>query len=272
MSHKTEDIHAELAALADGTLPAQRREQLLALLADSAELTAELESQRRAVAIVHSLESVEAPSLLHRSIETMTTGADQPASARSIGARSVGTRRRQRSLQLLPRFAAAVALVAVAAVALTVALTTGGGTSAPTVLQASSLGLLSATQAAPSESPHNHRLLSASAAGIHYPYWGGSLGWRAAGARSDRLGGHAVTTVFYTNSHSQWIGYSIVSGSALPIPTASTVLHRHGVSFNVVSRADPTILTWREAGHTCILTARGVSARTLVHLAAWKRA
>ncbi len=47
---------------------------------------------------------------------------------------------------------------------------------------------------------------------------------------------------------------------------------RHGVSFHVLSHANPTIVTWREAGHTCILTARGVSAGTLMRLATWQRA
>ncbi len=44
MSHKHEDTHAELAALADGTLPAARREQSLAQVADSPDLASELES------------------------------------------------------------------------------------------------------------------------------------------------------------------------------------------------------------------------------------
>jgi hypothetical protein len=44
------------------------------------------------------------------------------------------------------------------------------------------------------------------------------------------------------------------------------------VSFHVLSHANPTIVTWGEAGHTCILTARGVSTGTLIRLATWQRA
>lgn len=154
--------------------------------------------------------------------------------------------------------------------AVTLGLATSG-TSAPTVRQASSLGLRSATLAAPTESPDNPHLLAASAAGISYPYWGGSLGWRATGARSDHLGGRTITTVFYADSHSRQIGYSIVSGSALPIPAGSAIVRRRGVSFHILNGANPTVVTWREAGHTCLLVARWVGPRTLVHLAARER-
>lgn len=98
MSDKPENIQAELAMLADGTLPAERREQVLALLADSPELTAELEDQRRAVAVILTLASVQAPSVLRRSIETSTAGASTPARSRPVDAA-----RRRRSLPLLPR-------------------------------------------------------------------------------------------------------------------------------------------------------------------------
>jgi hypothetical protein len=157
-------------------------------------------------------------------------------------------------------------------VVLVLVLTTGGGTSAPTVLQASDAGLRSATGAAPAENPHNPHLLAASAVGISYPYWGGRLGWNAAGTRTDTVGGRTVTTVFYANSRSRRIGYSIVAGPALAIPSGGTTVEHGGVSFHVISHASPAIVTWREAGHTCILTARGVSIGTLMRLATWRRA
>lgn len=280
MSHKSEDIHADLAALADGTLPQQRRDQLLAQLSDSPELTAELEDQRRAVAIIGSLESVHAPSLLRRSIELASAGNTQPASARSADTpvphrRGARERRRSPRPHLSPRLAATAALVVAAAVAVTLVLTVGGDPSSPTtptLLQASSVALRPATLPAPAESAHDSHLLADSADGIHYPYWGGQLGWSATGARTDTAGGRTITTVFYADRRARRIGYSIVSGAALVIPSGgSTAVERHGVRFRIVSRANPTVVTWREAGHTCILTARGVDAATLVHLAAWER-
>jgi hypothetical protein len=277
MSHSSEDIHADLAALADGTLRQQRREQLLAQLVDSTELTAELEEQRRAVAIIGSLDSVHAPSLLRRSIELASAGGTQPANAPSAAPSSRWSRAREqrRSLHPSPRLAAIAALALVAVAAITLALTTGGPsapTSAPTLLQASSVALRPATLPAPAESAHDSHLLADSADGIHYPYWGGQLGWSATGARTDTAGGRTITTVFYTDTHARRIGYSIVSGAALAIPAGGSVIERHGVRFHIVSTANPTVVTWREAGHTCILTAHGVPARTLVHLAAWERA
>jgi hypothetical protein len=281
MSSEPEDIHAALAALADGALPEQRRESVLAQLAKSPELAAELEDQRRAVMLVRSLERIEAPALLRRSIELAAEGeaaVGATGDGSAGGAGSARGARRQRAsggssshLRLPSRLLAGVAFAA-AVVVLVLVLTTGGSTSAPTVLQASGAGLRTAAGAAPSESPHNPHLLVASAAGISYPYWGGKLGWQAVGARTDTVGGRTVTTVFYANARSQRIGYSIVAGPALAIPAGSTSVERHGVSFRVMSHANPTIVTWREAGHTCILTARGVGAGTLMHLAAWQRA
>jgi hypothetical protein len=267
MSSRPEDIETELAALADGTLPAERREQVLAQVADSPELAAELERQRHAVAVVRTLEHVKAPALLRRSIETLTAGDGLPESAGSARAR-----RGRRPVRL--RLQAAVALALVAAAAAAVALTTGGSstpTAAPTVLQASAVALGASTRAAPGESPHNSRLLAASAAGISFPYWGGGLGWQAAGGRTDTVGGRTVTTIFYTGHGARRIGYSIVSGDVLPVPAGGATIERHGVRFHVVRATGPTVLTWRKAGHTCILTASAVEARTLVRLASWER-
>jgi hypothetical protein len=49
-------------------------------------------------------------------------------------------------------------------------------------------------------------------------------------------------------------------------------VERRGVSFHVLSPAHPTVIVWREAGHTCMLTAREVDTATLVRLATWERA
>jgi hypothetical protein len=306
VSREPEDIHAALAALADGTLPDDRHGSVLARVAESPELAAELEDQRRAVLLVRSLERVEAPDLLRRSIELAAAGAGRtrgahagagdPVTSRVVGGLAGDTplarraTRGSRSALLSPprskpegtrrwlaspfRPMAALALGAAVAVVLVLVLTTGGGTSSspPTVLQASHAGLLAATGGAPAESRHNNHQLSISAAGIAYPYWGGSLGWSATGARTDTVDGRTVTTVFYDSHHGRRIGYSIVSGPALAVPAGSAAVQRQGLGFHVVGRGNPTIVTWRQAGHTCILTAHGVSADTLTHLAAWARA
>ncbi len=286
MSREPDDIHAALAALADGTLPEHERESALARVAASPELASELEDQRRAVMLVRSLERVEAPTLLRRSIELAASGeaaighaaaedglaAGATHSPRGSRRGRVRGSRRPPSLRLPSRLLAGAAVAAAVVVVLVLVLTTGGGTSAPTVLQASGAGLRTATGAAPTENPSNPDLLAASAVGISYPYWGGRLGWKAVGARTDTVGGRTVTTVFYSNSRSRRIGYSIVAGTALAIPAASTSVEHRGVSFHVINHANPTIVTWREGGHTCILTARGVGSGTLIRLATWQRA
>jgi hypothetical protein len=77
--------------------------------------------------------------------------------------------------------------------------------------------------------------------------------------------------VFYTPvaaTGGSRVGYTIVAGRALPIPDAPTIT-RHGIHFRVLTDNGATVLTWRRAGHTCILAARGVAAGTLAHLASW---
>lgn len=272
MSREPYDIHAALAALADGTLPDEQQESVLARVGESPELAAELEDQRRAVLLVRSLEQAQAPGLLRRSIELAAGGelATVTAADHNVGGAAPAVRRRRPRPALLrpSRLGAALALGAAVAVVLVLVLTGGGGAAAPTVVQASRPGLLAATGGAPAESPDNHRQLTISAAGIAYPYWGGALGWSATGARTDSVGGRTVTTVFYTSHHGRRIGYSIVSGPALAVPAGSTVVQRHGISFHILAGDNPTILTWRQSGHTCILTAHGVGARSLTRLAA----
>lgn len=96
---------------------------------------------------------------------------------------------------------------------------------------------------------------------------GGSIGWPTAGARVDRLGGRTITTVFYATHGGGRVGYAIVAGRPLPSPAGGTVVDRGGVRFRVLAAAGLTVLTWREGGHTCILTARDVPAHTLLGLA-----
>ncbi|HWX44943.1 MAG TPA: hypothetical protein VNY52_06440 [Solirubrobacteraceae bacterium] len=265
------------------------------------DIQAEVENQR-AIEILRSLKSVQAPASLRHIIEAMTADAGraslpaaadaQPMAAERAfspsdtedpsrsdshrDARAPLARRRSRPAwrrAVRParmRLGLAGALAAAALLVLALALPTGGSRT-PTVLQASAVTLRAATRAAPLESPHNPHQLAASAAGLPYPYWGGTLGWQAAGARTDHVGGRTVTTVFYTDSRARRIGYSIVSGGPLPLP-AGTAVVAHGLRFHIVNAPHSTIVTWREAGHTCILAARAVDPSTLVRLAAWERA
>jgi len=215
------------------------------------------EEQQRIAALIGSID-VEAPASLH--------GYVRGHVARAGPRQRVWMHRRM----LLGGLAGAAALI----VALVLALGSSSGPAAPpTVLQASALGLRAPTTAAPEENPRARGTLAISAAGIPYPYWERSFGWHTAGVRTDRLDGRTVTTVFYATSSRRRIGYAIVDGQPLAIPAGSQPEVWHGVHFDVLHPAGATtVVTWRRAGHTCILVGSRVSARTLLTLAHWQAA
>jgi hypothetical protein len=257
-STRQQTVQARLAALADGTLPASERERLLATIAQSPELAAALERQRRATAMLDTLREVPAPETLHRSVAALAS----PATPRP--------RRRSAPRPLL----AAGALAAVAIVTIAIALSAGSTVPPPTVAQAAIVGLGPATQPAPAISVDDPAVLDRSAAGIAFPNWRPHLGWQPAGARSDRLAGRAITTVFYLPADSTGgdygrVGYAIVSGRALALPDGKA-LYSHGIAFHAFDTDGATVVTWRRAGHTCILVARSVDSATLTRLASWQ--
>jgi hypothetical protein len=215
----------------------------------------ETEAQRTIATLVGSID-VPAPADLRRKVREMTDAA--PRRRRFSG----------RPLTL----AGALASAAVVVVALILALG-GGSSSAPTVQQASALAQRPATQSAPAESSVPGRL-AISAAGIPYPYWAQRFGWQAVGSRTDSVGGRMVTTVFYSSragaSAPRRIAYSIVAGAALPVPTAGHSVVSHGTRYRVLASGTAAVVTWRRAGHTCILVGSGVSAHTLLTLARWQ--
>jgi hypothetical protein len=47
------------------------------------------------------------------------------------------------------------------------------------------------------------------------------------------------------------------------------VIKRWGVSYRVLSQDGATVVSWQRAGHLCVVSGRGVNARTLLSLASW---
>jgi hypothetical protein len=228
-------------------------------------------AQRDIATLIGSID-VSAPAALRRRVREMTDAAP-----------------RSRHVPGRPRvWVGALAGAAVVVLVLILALG-GGASSAPTVQQASTLAQRPATQGAPAESSVPGRL-AISAAGIPYPYWGRRFGWQAVGARTDSVGGHMVTTVFYSRvgdsgarvgdssasaeragaSSAARVAYSIVAGAPLAIPTAGRAVVAHGTRYQVLGSDSAAVVTWRRAGHTCILVGSGVSAHTLLTLARWQ--
>jgi hypothetical protein len=252
MSDTQNPLHADLAALADGSLRPERLAEVSALTEGSEELARDLREQREVISILNALE-VKAPESLRDSIQAMTSSSRSTRSRRQLGSRW--------SL-------AGVGALAVAAVfAFVLALRTNTP-SPPTVFQTSALALARATVGSPAESPDGTQL-SSSVDGVAYPYWGKRFGWSASGARTDHLGGRTIMTVFYTDAHARRIGYSIVAGPALVPPNSRVVSAQH-TRFWVFQQGGATIVTWRRDGHTCVLAGREVSQHTLLALAGWE--
>jgi hypothetical protein len=105
--------------------------------------------------------------------------------------------------------------------------------------------------------------------GVAFPYWEDRFGWRAVGARTDRVAGREVTTVFYGNHRGQTIGYAIVSGANPPRISDGMAARRGGVRYWLTSVNGAPVVTWLRDGHLCVVSGRGVSGATLLRLASW---
>ena len=252
---------AELARLADGSLPAAARESLRARAQASPELAAALREQERAVALMRSVDEIAAPASLRASIESMTapelaTTADRDA--RTPRRARLATPRWRRRL-FMPA-ATALALV----VAAVVVIVSGGGS--PTVPQTAHLALSAATLPAPAPSASDHELLDLHVGRIPFPSYVRSIRWRASGTRRDVLHGRTVTTVFYRAGDGTRVGYAIVSGSTLDAPAGPSQTIG-GVRYTFGHAGSAKLVTWWRDGHTCVIAGRTVGDQTLLALA-----
>src|SRR5436305_4068968 len=134
-SSRSEHELAELGALADGSLPPERRAEVEARAAADPELGRLLDEQRRAVAMLRTAAAeVRAPLSLRERVEAER--------------RRAAPRARRRQFGLISGLAAGIAVVALA-LALTLP---GGAPGGPTVVQAAGLSALPPTAAAPQRS------------------------------------------------------------------------------------------------------------------------
>lgn len=248
---------AELAKLADGTLPTQQRGAVEARVAASPELREQLSQQRSAVSALRAID-VTAPDSLRRRVEEMAATAPPGRESRR--------ERRPRS-RLRPIALGGAAVLAATAVVL--AVTLSGGSAGPTVLQAAALARQPATLPAPVANGSQRNLLTAVEDGVAFPYWEDRFGWRAAGARTDVLSGRGAKTVFYTDAQGRRVAYAILAGKPLAVPAGAVTVQRNGTSFAVLDDGALRVVTWQRDGHTCVLAARGVPAPALLELAAW---
>jgi hypothetical protein len=211
---------------------------------------------------------VRAPDSLHREVRALIAGKAAHGGRRWRAPREQQTpdARGQRARPFATRRLAG-AIVAAAAAGAIVAVLTGGATT-PSLSQASALTLRPATLPAPAESATRRGQLTAAVQGVAFPYWE-RLGWRSTGARSDRVGGRVVTTVFYGDAHGRRIGYAIVAGTPAPGARGGVVTWRKGVPYRLLSEHGAPVVTWLREGRLCVVSGEGVNGATLLKLASW---
>jgi anti-sigma factor RsiW len=249
-SQPSSDRLAALSALADGTLDPRERPEVEATIAGSPQLRALYERERRIVAALHHARATDrAPQRLRAQVQ---------ARARN---RTGGARRRASYTGAL---AGALAVVAL----LVVLVLPGGTPGSPSISQAAALALRGPSQPPPAPDPSAPatRLLQR-LQGVYFPNWARALGWRAVGERRDRLAQRPAATVYY-----RWRGhevaYTIVGAPALREP-AGPAMHLAGYTLRTLTLRGLTVVTWRRAGHACVLSSGTVPASVLRRLAAW---
>jgi hypothetical protein len=238
----------DLTALADGSVSASRRPRVERAVAASPELQEDLAAQRRALAAISIAAEERAPSALRARLEL----ARDPRPRKALP---------RRGLTAIPAAAAAAAAVVV--------LTVGGGPGAPTVASAATLAFRAPLHPAGAEVSRTETLSWPTAGGLSFPDWVREYGFRAIGARTDRLGDRVATTVFYKRDGAR-IGYTIVSGHALARGTAASGSMLRGTRLWSFTKSGRAVVTWLRGGHTCVLSGNPALLNELQRLAASK--
>ncbi len=248
MNDDPQILEAELARLADGSLPAARESEVRAQVHANQELAGALAEQQRALSLLSAID-VTAPASLRAQVQQLTAAkASRAPSWRPH------------------RFRLGLVLPTAAALAVAVTVLFGGGASAPTVAQTARLTLAAATLPAPQVDPRDSGQLELDVGAVHFPVW---RDWATRGARIDELSGRRIVTVFYQAPGGHRIGYAIVSGTPLRAIAGASVV-RDGVRFTQVRQGSANVVTWVRAGHTCVIAGTSVPSAKLVQLAGYR--
>lgn len=248
--HRDREL-SELAALADGSLDDAERARAERRVAGSPELGELVAEQRAAASAVRSAAArVSAPTTLRSRLERQR--------------RVISPRTRRRRLGL----AGALAACAATAALLVVAILPGGSPGSPTIVRAATLAARAPSGPPPSPAA-DPELLDLAGAGIPFPNYARSFGWRPAGVRVDRFEGRTATTAYYAKGAHR-IGYTILSGPALHPPPGSHGAVRYGMRLWAYEAGDRTAITWLRSGRTCVLSGVRVPRELLFDLAGWR--
>jgi hypothetical protein len=246
VSRLTEEEMADLVALADGSLPVERRAAVEAWVSGSPELRELLDRQRRSVTAAHALADEPVPTSLREAVRAPRRGS-------------------RMARRWTPRLAlvGAVAVVAVVAVALFT-----GGPAGPTVAEAARVAERPPSGPAPPPAGTAGTQLALDVEGVTFPDLLKSYGWRAVGVRHDEIGGRDATAVYYQQGGTQ-IAYVIVAGEGLPRPSGAPSTTRNGVQLQTLEIDGRPAVTWRRLGRTCILIGPAPTDELLT-LASWR--
>ena len=244
---------ADLTALADGRLDPARRAALEQRIAADPMLEQALARQRAGLAtIAAAREATSAPLGLRSRVEAMAREAAEP-------------RRRRFRLPAVGRWLPVAGLAATAAVAVIVVLVFAGGPATESMLAAA----LRPPVAAVTLDPSQPRLLREEVEGVRFPNYKAKFAWEANGTRTDAIDGRDTRTVFYRREGRE-VAYTIVAGDALDWPDDATRTTQEGTELRSFQEDGRNVVTWRRQGRTCVMSASGVPAATLLELAAWK--
>ena len=110
--------------------------------------------------------------------------------------------------------------------------------------------------------------MTANVEGVAFPNLGTWSGWHTLGVHRGRVDGRNATAVFY-GKNGRRIAYVIVGGSGLSRPSGAQTTTKAGVEYQTLLLNDKLAVTWRRAGHTCVLV--GTASRAeLLKLASWQ--
>jgi hypothetical protein len=209
---------------------------------------------------LRALDAVYAPDRLRLTIAEAVAGAEraQPWHRR-------GPRRVRRSGLVLARAVAVPLLIVLVLSFAAQRVIEHGGSSSPSVRDVAGVALRPAVAPAPPAQPGGE-LLRAHAGPIAFPTWA-RVGWRAVGARTDRLAGHELRTIFYADRAGRQIGYAIADAQ-LPV-SGGQLVTRRGAQLRVLNRGATSVVTWLRDGRTCVLAGRGVPVGRLLTLASY---
>jgi hypothetical protein len=237
---------ADVAALADGSLPARREAEVRARVLATPEGRRLLAAHERAVDAVRAARAT-APAGLRERVE-----------------------RRRAERRRIGRRLAAAAAAAAAAGALVGVLVLAGGSNGPSLSDAAALGTRPASAPAPRVAPDDPVELVRRVGEVPFPNWRRGFGWRASGARVDAVRGRTATTVFYRRRGAR-LAYTILAGDPIDVPGGAVVRTIAGRTFHGLRLGGRGVVVWTRRGHSCVLSAgRRVPRAALLALAAWR--